>query len=124
MAKSDVTVPAVVAAKLVLVQAGFVLGGLEAFLDGPSGSGDAHELVDAGARRTEAQVVGQFIRVGDAAADQQPSVEGLSAADVVIGTRRQGGHGLVVQAGSFGSVTGRQALSCLLGGVRGEVIGA
>jgi hypothetical protein len=57
--QGDVPVPAVVAADPVLVEADFVLGGLEAFLDGPAGAGDADELVDRGSSGAAAQVVGQ-----------------------------------------------------------------
>jgi hypothetical protein len=46
-----VPVPGVVAADLVVVQAGLVLGGLEAFLDRPPGVGHPHELSQRGAAR-------------------------------------------------------------------------
>lgn len=58
--EGDVAVPGVVAADLVLVEADFVLRGLEALFDRPPGPGDADEVVVGGARRTGAQVVGQF----------------------------------------------------------------
>ena len=46
-----VPVPGVVAADLVVVQAGLVLGGLEAFLDRPPRAGYPHQLSKRGASR-------------------------------------------------------------------------
>ena len=46
--QGDVAVPGVPAADLVVIQAGLVLGGAEAFLDRPAGPGDAHQLADGG----------------------------------------------------------------------------
>lgn len=42
--EGDVSVPGVVPADLVLVQADLALGGLEGLLDGPAGPGDADEF--------------------------------------------------------------------------------
>jgi hypothetical protein len=58
--EGGVAVPGVVAADLVVVEAGLVLGALEAFLDGPAGPGDADQLLVFGSGRGGAQVVGQF----------------------------------------------------------------
>jgi hypothetical protein len=51
-----VPVPGVIAADLVVVQAGLVLGGLEAFLDCPPGAGHPDQFgegVPAGARQVK-----------------------------------------------------------------------
>ena len=67
--QGDVPVPAVESSDLVLVQTDLVLGGLEAFLDRPAGTGHTYELVDRGSGGAVAQVVGQLGWVGDVAAD-------------------------------------------------------
>ena len=83
--QGDVSVPAVVAADLVLVQADLALGALEGLLDRPAGAGDPDQLAQRGAVGAVAQVVGQVGGVADRAADQQPvavpvSSSGRSAA--------------------------------------------
>ena len=122
--EGDVAVPGVVAADLVVVEAGLVLGGLEALLDGPAGPGDADQLLVGGAGRGAAQVVGQFqlalgVR-GQRAADQQvPGPAGRLGA--VFG---QGRGRPVVDPGAFGAVSAAAALPCLVRGVRGQDVGA
>ena len=117
-------VPGVVAADLVVVEAGLVLGGLEALLDRPAGPGDADQLLVGGAGRGAAQVVGQLQLAlgvaGQRAADQQ--VAGPAGRlGAVCG---QGGGRPVVDPGAFGAVAAAAALPCLAGGVRGQDVGA
>jgi hypothetical protein len=68
----DVSIPGVVAANLVLVQTHLALGGLEGLLDRPAGTGHPDQLAQRGAFGAVTQVVGQIVRVGQAAPDQQP----------------------------------------------------
>ena len=119
--EGDVPVPGVVAADLVVVQAGLVLGSLEAFLDGPARAGHADELLVGGPVRGAAQIVGQLqlalAVAGQRAADQQvPGPAGRRGA-LVAG---QGGGRPVEQARPFGAVPAAAALPCLVRGVRGS----
>ena len=70
--QGDVGVPGPLGADLVLVQAGLVLGLLEAFLDPPARPGDRASSVQRGAAGSVADVVGDLGRVADGAAGQQP----------------------------------------------------
>ena len=114
--EGGVAVPGVVAADLVVVEAGLILRGLEALLDGPAGPGDPDQLLVFGPGRGGAQVVGQFqlafAVAGRRAADQQvPGPAGRFGA--VFG---QGGGCPVVDPGSFGSVSAAAALPRLCPG--------
>jgi hypothetical protein len=115
-----VAVPGVVAADLVVVEADFVLRGLEAFLDRPPGAGDADEFLVGGAVWAVAQVIGEFGGVGDAAADQQP------AAAAVFGGAGVGqrSDGPVVEAGTFDAVAPATAFLCRIRCAGGEGVRA
>ena len=67
----DVPVPGVVAANLVVVQAGLVLGELKCFLDTPTTPGDPDELSQRHGVAGVTDVVGQLVGFADRAADQQ-----------------------------------------------------
>lgn len=69
--QSDVAMPAVPRAGLVVVEAQLVLGGFKAILDGPAMAFDLDQDVDAGPGRTPGGEEGQ-IAIGDVATDQQP----------------------------------------------------
>ena len=71
------SIPGVVAADLVLVEANLAFGGLESFLDGPAGTGDADQFAQRGGLGAVTQVVGQVTRIGQAASDQQPVAGGV-----------------------------------------------
>lgn len=86
-------VPGRVLAYLVVVQAGLVLGGLEAFFDRPAGPGRADDLGRRRVRGRVHQVVGAFA-VGEAAADQQGVVEAV----VTLTGQRDQGPGVLAQA--------------------------
>src|SRR5262249_12439029 len=121
--QGGVPVPGVVAADLVVIEAGLVLGGLEALLNRPAGPGDPDQLLVLGPGRGGAQVIGERplalgIR-GEGAADQQ---EPLPAGRLgpVFG---QGGSRPVADPGAFGPVPAAAALPCLARGVRGQHVG-
>jgi hypothetical protein len=67
-----VPVPAGVLADLVVVQAGFALGCLEVFLDGPAGAGHAHEFGQGHPRRCVADEVDQIPGAGQGPAGGEP----------------------------------------------------
>jgi len=60
-----------------MVEAGFVLGGCEAGLDGPAEPGDTGDFGKAHIGRREHDIVGPLFRVAQAAPDQEPMVERL-----------------------------------------------
>ena len=91
-------VPGVVAADLVVVQAGLVLGGLEAFLDRPPGPGHGDQLGQGGAGRGVAGEERQ-LPAGDRAADQQ-----------LTGGAGGGDQRPVIEPGSLGAVAAGQLL--------------
>jgi len=64
------------AADLVLVESGQALGGLKAFLDGPSASGDPDQFTKPDQGGAVAAVEGEFAVAG-VAADEQPVVSRL-----------------------------------------------
>lgn len=66
--QDGVSVPGLVLAGLVVVQAGFVRGGLDALFDRPVGSGHANQFGDRGAGRSGTAVESQ-LRVGVMGAD-------------------------------------------------------
>ena len=70
--QGDVSIPCLVFTDLVVVEPGFVFGGLEAFLDGPAGAGDADQLGQIGVGWAVAEVVSDLVGVGDRAPSQQP----------------------------------------------------
>ena len=74
--QGDVSVPGVVLADLVVVQAGLVLGELEGFLDAPTTSGDADELGHGHWLTAVADVVGQLAGLGDRAPHEEQVVLG------------------------------------------------
>src|SRR5205085_6266111 len=74
MARVMLPVPAVPGADLVIRQADFLLGDLEAFLDGPAPSGDAGEGGQAGVGRAEDDVIGELVRLVRMATHEQPVV--------------------------------------------------
>lgn len=99
--EGDVSVPGRPGADLVLVQPDLSFSGLKAGLDGPPGSRDAHQCADRGIFGGEGQVVGQLVRLGDGAADQQAPVT----------SRLKGGIlpvGLDLQARPLGALAGAQ----------------
>ena len=58
--QGDVPHPADIAADFVLVQPALVLRGLEGFLDGPAGPGDADQVLDVGVQQRLGEVVGDL----------------------------------------------------------------
>ena len=87
-------VPPVPGAGLVVIEAEFVLCGLEAVLDCPSMSFDAHQCIHARALRTPGGEEGQ-LAVRDSAADQQatrpdPVEIGIEFASIEIGQIKVG----------------------------------
>ena len=98
-----------VAADLVLVQATFVLRALEALLDLPAASGDADQASDGGLQRSAGKVVGNLIRLADAAAGQHPPLPGRLVA-VELGHGGQTGAGPVVEPLARGPRPRRQTL--------------
>ena len=68
----DVTVPSMPRAGLVVIEAKFVLRGLEAILDRPAVSLDLDQRLDAGPSRAPGGEEGQGA-IGDVAADQEAS---------------------------------------------------
>lgn len=98
--EGDVPVPAGVLTDLVVVQAGLALGGLEGLLDRPPGAGDAHQIGQAHALGSVAEVVRQLGRVGQAAAGRRP-VLGVGVAFAV-----DAGSGPRVPTVTLGAGTG------------------
>lgn len=102
--QGDVPHPAGAAADFVLIQAAFVLRGLEGFLDGPAHPGDTDQGFDRGAERCMGEVVGDLVGLVDAAACQcPPLVGGHVAVEVLDGRDLQGGP--VVEARALRAVT-------------------
>lgn len=93
--QGDVPVPGLVFADLVVVQAGLVFGEREGFLHAPAGSGDADQFDQGDWGEAVADVVGQFGRFADGAADQQ-------CVDIVAGIDQQP----VIQAMTFAALAG------------------
>ena len=108
----DMPVPAMPGAGLVVVEAEFIPGGLEAVLDGPATSFHPDQGFDGRAGRTTGGEEGKVV-TGDVAADQQASgpcpgcaigiFVGLEVAEFEIG--------LVVEAFALGALTRRQTLT-------------
>jgi hypothetical protein len=106
----NVTVPAMPAARLVVVEPKFGLGGLERILDRPAMALHPHQGLHQRAGRTPRGEERQIL-IGDGAPDQQtarPQAGGLGA--VFLGLKvRQLDRGPVIQARSLGPVSRRQA---------------
>lgn len=85
--EGDVGVPGPPVADLVVVEAGFLLGPLEAFLDGPAAAGDAGQVDEAGAAGSAADVVGDLAG-GDAGSGEEP----VPAAGPSADADRHAGH--------------------------------
>lgn len=95
-----------------MVQAGLVLGGLEALLDRPPGARDLHEAAEGGRVRRMAEVEGQLGGARDAPADQQ---RGLRPG--------RGDQGPVVAALALGPVAAAEPLPGPLRKLRGQGVG-
>lgn len=82
--EGHVAVPAGIAADLVVVQAAFLLRGLEALLHRPAAARDADEFVQGGVGGTVGDVVGDLFGSADAAAgdDPVPAVLTVPGADL------------------------------------------
>ncbi|WP_373296004.1 hypothetical protein [Streptomyces roseolilacinus] len=121
--QSDVPVPAGVAADLVLVQAAFVLRGLEALLDRPAGAGDAGQFGDLDADWGVGQIGGESAGIGQAAASHHPAVMGgrIEVEDEVGG---QLGRCPVVDPRALGPVTAGQPLPGITGCLVDELVDA
>jgi hypothetical protein len=92
-----------------VVEPSFVFGGLETFLDGPSGTGHADQLRQLGVGWSVTEVVGDLVGVGDRAAGEQP-VPALRFAP-----RPDVDRGPVVQPLTVGAVPATQPLPVSLG---------
>lgn len=122
--ESDVSVPAHVAADLVLVQAAFVLRALETFLDFPAAAGDAYEVGDGGIQRGAGEVVGDLVGLGDAAAGEHPPLPGGGFVAVErIGSGQAGGGPVVVPL-ALRAASGGQPLPGFGRGLADEVVDA
>ncbi len=66
------TIPRLILAHLVLIQSYVLLAQLNIFFDPPSASGCLHHLLQGEGLRCKHQIVGQFIRVAETAAAEQP----------------------------------------------------
>jgi hypothetical protein len=73
----DMPVPSVPGARLVMVEAEFILGGLEAVLDGPAMPFHPHQRFDRRSGRAPCREEGQ-IAIGDFAPDQQAARPGAN----------------------------------------------
>ena len=71
--QGDVPVPADPPAYLILVQPHLLLGLLEGVFDDPPGARHAHQFRQRYLSGTKTGVVGQLLRIGDAATHQQPT---------------------------------------------------
>lgn len=119
--QGDVPHPSDVAADFVLVQAALVLRSLEAFLDRPPMSGNAHELVDTGSHRRVCEVVGDLIGSADAAPGQRPAVTGGPLTVEVLDHRELDGCP-VIDARALGAVAARTLLPCLIRCLAEEIV--
>ena len=68
--QGDVAVPALSPAYLVPIRSHLLLGLLEAFLHGPAAAVHLHQFAHCGSGRAKAHVIGQLIRLGNAAPGQ------------------------------------------------------
>ncbi|CAI8052716.1 hypothetical protein GBAR_LOCUS28838, partial [Geodia barretti] len=70
--QGDVPAPADPQAHLILIQPHLLFGLLEDIFDDPPGASHAHQFRQRYLSRTKTGVVGQVLRIGDAATHQQP----------------------------------------------------
>ena len=106
----DMTVPAMPGTAFVVIEAEFVLGGLETVLDSPAMAFDQHQLLHWRALGAPGGEEGQ-IAIGNVAADQETSRPLSSEGTVVFAGIEidQFEIGPVVQARTFGSFGGDRA---------------
>lgn len=88
------------------------LGALEGFLDGLACAGNADQFTQQCALGAVTQVVGQVLRVAQAASDQPVAV--------VVLQRSDRSPGQVIEPGALGAGRGRDLLPYLLGQMRCE----
>src|ERR1700688_1223447 len=115
--------PAMPGAGFIMVEAEFVLGRLETFLDPPTGSFDADQSVDRRAVRAPSGEIGAFT-IGDTASDQQtarPQARsgGIELFGVKIGQRAVGP---VIEPLSLRAEPRGQAVPCFCGQVLGDIL--
>ena len=115
--------PAMPGAGFIMVEAEFVLGCLEAFLDPPACSFHADQSVDRRAVRAPGGEIGAFT-IGDTAPDQQtarPQARrgGVELFSVKIGQRA---IGPVIEPLSLGAEARGQTLPCVCGQVLGDIL--
>jgi hypothetical protein len=101
--QGDMAVPADPGADFVLIQAELAFALLEQALDGPAQARDLHQLGQRSVLRRMGQIERQLRRIGDRATHQQGALKARGGAAVWDG-------GPVIQAWSFGAVTGTEPL--------------
>jgi len=103
-----VTVPAMPRAGFVVIEAEFVLGGLEAVLDRPALPFDKDQALDVGPGRAPGGEERQ-IAIGDVAPDQETTRPQAGSGLIVFGSVEVGEFeiGPVVQSGTLGSFARR-----------------
>src|SRR5271154_5639249 len=108
--------PAMPGAGFIVVEAEFVLGRLEAFLDPPTGSFHTDQSVDRRAMRAPGGEIGAFT-IGDAASDQQTArPQARNGGIELFGVKiRQRAIGPVIEPLSLGAVPRGQTLPCFCG---------
>ncbi|MFA3843119.1 hypothetical protein ACEG43_44515 [Streptomyces aureus] len=117
------SIPARIAADLVLVQAALVLRSLEALLDGPAGAGDEDQVSGRAAGRRIGKVVGDLVRPLDAAACQNPpAVRGLVTVEEVDDRQLRGSP--VEQARALGAITAGELLPGIVRCLADELVDA
>ena len=107
----DVAVPAVPGSGLVVIQSKLVFGDLEAVLDRPTVPLDRDQPLDAGSGRAPDREEGH-VAIAYVAADQQTAGPQTGTGVVVFSGVQisQFAIGPIMQPGTLGAVTGRQAL--------------
>ncbi len=120
----DMAMPAMPGAGFVVIEAEFVLGGLEAVLDRPAMPFHLHQRLDGCVEWTPGREEGE-ITVGDIAADQQPARPDARERRIKITSIEIGQFeiGPIVQSCAFGPVARRQASPALFGQGLGDVLG-
>lgn len=103
----DMAMPAMPEAGLIVVEAEFVFGGLEAVLDRPAMPFDCHQRLDGCADPTPGREEGE-IAVGDIAADQQPTCPDTGEGVVIVAGVEIGQFEIdpIVQSCAFGPFAG------------------
>ena len=108
-------VPGVVAADLVVVEAGLVLRRLEVLLDRPAGPGDPDQFLVCRCLRGRTQVVGKF-QLAPAVRGERPPDQQVAGPSGRFGAvSGQGGGGPVEDPGPFGAVPAATPLPRLAG---------